>query len=244
MQGLFKSRKTADGENINVYTEINMSAGGKIDLALTFTNGKPVIVELKHAGNNNDVKNKLEEAENQMKKYTIIQSFTNHESANFLAMVFNQSSESKSELIKSSIKKYSVYHTSESGTSPSSPEWSPAKRSGSPLAGCSKTQRQKRSIGVSPCIDSQDEEITEEQKRKKELIEVLFDTDEIRERAENIEFYDELFKISEEISRNGGVDIDEAFITKVGDVDLNLIDPEVRGICRRGSRKSKEGDSK
>ncbi|WP_353274484.1 hypothetical protein [Wolbachia endosymbiont (group A) of Ennomos erosarius] len=222
-----------------MYTESNASPLGRIDIGLSFTQisesdgslreDEPIIIELKLANSNNDAIRKLKQAEEQMdEKYTILRSFTNKKTANHLAMVFNNRAENENSLIMSSMSNIDVYHT----TSGSSPEKSSTKRSGSPLAGCSK-RRRIRNIGVL-CVDSRDEESIEEEERKEKLMKELFDTDKMRERAKSIEFYDQLFRISQQISKGEIIDksVEEAFVAKMKDTDLILIDPEIRDIVK------------
>ncbi|WP_339046586.1 ankyrin repeat domain-containing protein [Candidatus Mesenet endosymbiont of Agriotes lineatus] len=92
--------------------------------------------------------------------------------------------------------------------------------------------RKRRDIGI-PCIDSLDEEkITEE--GKKQLIKELFNADKVVEKVKNIEFYDQLFKLSQQISEGEIIDknVEEAFVAKIKDIDLNSIDPEIKDIVK------------
>ncbi|WP_264723490.1 ankyrin repeat domain-containing protein [Wolbachia endosymbiont (group A) of Cheilosia soror] len=104
--------------------------------------------------------------------------------------------------------------------------------------------RKKRNIGMA-CIDSRDEESIEEKEKKERRIKELFDTDEIRERTKSIEFYDQLFKVSEHISKGEAIDqnIEEAFIAKVKDIDLNSIDPEIRDVMEEIKEKISEKEA-
>ncbi|WP_264686104.1 ankyrin repeat domain-containing protein [Wolbachia endosymbiont (group B) of Polyommatus icarus] len=104
---------------------------------------------------------------------------------------------------------------------PSSPEYPPSKK-----------PRRERSVNMA-CKDSFDEEeITEEEKEQR--IKELFNADKVAERVKNIEFYDQLFKVSERISRGETIDqnVEEAFIAKVKNIDLSSIDPEIRDIVK------------
>ncbi|WP_264707649.1 ankyrin repeat domain-containing protein [Wolbachia endosymbiont (group A) of Acrocera orbiculus] len=96
----------------------------------------------------------------------------------------------------------------------------------------SKKPRRERSVSMA-CIDSFDEEkITEEEKEQR--IKELFNTDKVAERVKNIEFYDQLFKVSQKISEGEIMDknVEEAFVAKIKDIDLDSIDPEIRGIVK------------
>ncbi|QJT94922.1 ankyrin repeat domain-containing protein [Wolbachia endosymbiont of Diaphorina citri] len=96
---------------------------------------------------------------------------------------------------------------------------------------CSKGRR-TRSIGIS-CIDSLDKEkITEEEKEQR--IKELFSTDKVVEKVKNIEFYDQLFKVSQKISKGEIIDknVEEAFVVKIKDIDLDSIDSEIRDIVK------------
>ncbi len=96
---------------------------------------------------------------------------------------------------------------------------------------CSKGRR-TRSIGM-PCIDSFDKEkITDEEKEQR--IKELFNADKVAERVKNIEFYDQLFKVSQKISEGEIIDknVEEAFVAKIKDIDLDSIDPEIRDIVK------------
>ncbi|WP_349966868.1 OTU domain-containing protein [Wolbachia endosymbiont of Armadillidium arcangelii] len=92
--------------------------------------------------------------------------------------------------------------------------------------------RNRRSIGMI-CVDSRDEEdITEEE--KEQCIKELFNADKVAERVKNIEFYDQLFKVSQKISEGEIIDknVEEAFVAKIKDIDLDSIDPEIRDIVK------------
>ncbi|BET32567.1 MULTISPECIES: latrotoxin-related protein [Wolbachia] len=253
MQGLLINGKTQDGKEIKVYVESNISSLGKMDLALSFTylqgdestieEDEPIIIELKCA--NSSVKKKLGHAEKQMSdKYKILRSFTDKRTAKFLAMVFNQSSRSDKDLITASIKSIEVYHTTSQGEI-SSPERGGARKrlrlETGPQMECLEAKRRKiRNIGMY-CIDSRDEEnITEEEKEQR--IKELFNANKVAERVKNIEFYDQLFKVSERISRGEATDqnVEEAFIAKVKNVDLNSIDPEIKDIVKEMKENKEE----
>ncbi|MGL9726300.1 MAG: hypothetical protein ACR5KV_06920 [Wolbachia sp.] len=100
---------------------------------------------------------------------------------------------------------------------------------------CSK--RKKRSASVT-CIGSHDEESPGEQKRREERIKELFDTNEIRKEIENAEFYNQLSKIAKQISAGEVIDrsIEKAFVVKIRNMNLNLIDPEIRNIVEKIKR--------
>ncbi|MFT4313550.1 MAG: ankyrin repeat domain-containing protein [Wolbachia pipientis] len=96
---------------------------------------------------------------------------------------------------------------------------------------CSK-RRKQRSTGMA-CIDSRDEEkITEEEKEQR--IKELFSADKVVEKVKNIEFYDQLFKVSQKVSKGEIIDknVEEAFVAKIKDIDLDSIDPEIRDIVK------------
>ncbi|MDD9336356.1 MAG: hypothetical protein PV345_03365, partial [Wolbachia sp.] len=58
--------------------------------------------------------------------------------------------------------------------------------------------------------------------------------DKVVEKVKNIEFYDQLFKVSQKISKGEIIDknVEEAFVAKIKDIDLDSIDPEIRGIVK------------
>ncbi|WP_265029658.1 ankyrin repeat domain-containing protein [Wolbachia endosymbiont (group A) of Philonthus cognatus] len=116
---------------------------------------------------------------------------------------------------------------------PSKNEFTPVKVVHSSIFSFSQcATRKKRDIGIS-CIDSRNEEkITE--KEKEQRIKELFNADKVVEKVKNIEFYDQLFKVSQQISKGEVVsqNIEEAFIAKIKDIDLNSIDPEIRDIIK------------
>ncbi|WP_341820612.1 ankyrin repeat domain-containing protein [Wolbachia endosymbiont (group A) of Myopa testacea] len=100
------------------------------------------------------------------------------------------------------------------------------------LDGClGQGNRKKRSTKGS-CIDSRDEENAEEQGKKEALIRELFDSNEIREEMGVAELYDVLLKASEQISEGGTLsqDIEKVLVARTKDVNLDLIDPEIRNI--------------
>ncbi|WP_264339070.1 ankyrin repeat domain-containing protein [Wolbachia endosymbiont (group A) of Cydia splendana] len=235
IQGLFINEETEDGKEIRVYMESNASPQGRIDLALSFTQlsenddsfieDDPIIIELKLANSDNDANSKLKQAKEQLsEKYKVLRSFTDKKTAKHVAMVFNIRARDKNNVIKVSAQDVKVDHTSSS-----SPE---KKRPGSPLAGCPK-RRRVRNVDVL-CIDSNDEESIEEKERKEEFMKELFNTDKMRERAKSIEFYDQLFKVSDQMFKEGTIDpsIKEALIVKLKNIDLNSIDPEIRDIVK------------
>ncbi|WP_341812505.1 hypothetical protein [Wolbachia endosymbiont (group A) of Conops quadrifasciatus] len=83
------------------------------------------------------------------------------------------------------------------------------------------------------CIDSFDEEkITEEEKEQR--IKELFDASRAVEKVKNIEFYDHLFKVSQQISEGEIIDknVEEVLVAKIKDIDLSSIDPEIRDIVK------------
>ncbi|WP_419214907.1 hypothetical protein [Wolbachia endosymbiont of Rhagoletis cingulata] len=106
------------------------------------------------------------------------------------------------------------------------------RKSSSPEYPPSKKPRRERSVSMA-CMDSFDEEkITEEEKEQR--IKELFNADKVAEKVKNIEFYDQLFKVSQQISEGEVMDknVEEAFVAKIKDVDLNSIDPEIRDIVK------------
>ncbi|WP_353271589.1 tetratricopeptide repeat protein [Wolbachia endosymbiont (group A) of Rhorus exstirpatorius] len=95
-----------------------------------------------------------------------------------------------------------------------------------------KKPRKERSVSMA-CVDSRDEEkITEEEKEQR--IKELFNADNVVEKVKNIEFYNQLFKVSEKISKGEIINknVEEAFVAKIKDIDLDSIDPEVKDIVK------------
>uniref|UniRef100_UPI00057121B3 hypothetical protein n=1 Tax=Wolbachia pipientis TaxID=955 RepID=UPI00057121B3 len=106
------------------------------------------------------------------------------------------------------------------------------RKSSSPEYPPSKKPRRERSVSMA-CIDSFDEEkITEEEKEQR--IKELFNAGKVAERVKNIEFYDQLFKVSQKISKGEIIDknVEEAFVAKIKEIDLDSIDPEIGDIVK------------
>ncbi|MFP3023988.1 MAG: hypothetical protein ACEY3K_14335, partial [Wolbachia sp.] len=90
----------------------------------------------------------------------------------------------------------------------------------------------KRGVPKVLCMDSRDEEdvIKEEEEQR---IKELFDTDKIKQIANNVKFQDQLFKVSEQISKGKVVYQNiEVLVTEIKNIDLSSVDPEIRDIVR------------
>ncbi|WP_264338859.1 ankyrin repeat domain-containing protein [Wolbachia endosymbiont (group A) of Cheilosia soror] len=200
----------------------------------------PIGLELKASRQGKGAQALLREANNQIneeyKEGVTYKTLTDGDEVKFIGVVFDKGSNNPNRLILTS-------RTAEEGFIPVGvvhssvhmlPACSKGKKRGpsSPEYPPSKKPRRERSVSMA-CIDSFDEEkITEEEKEQR--IKELFNADKVAERVKNIEFYDQLFKVSQKISEGEIIDknVEEAFVAKIKDVDLNSIDPEIRDIVK------------
>ncbi|WP_353282506.1 OTU domain-containing protein [Wolbachia endosymbiont (group A) of Myopa testacea] len=203
----------------------------------------PIGLELKTSRQGKGAKALLREANDQIneeyKEGVTYKTLTDGDEVKFIGVVFDKGSNNPNKLIltsrtaKEGFIPVGVVHSSVhmlptvgqcskgEKREPSSPEYPPSKK-----------PRRERSVNMA-CKDSFDEEeITEEEKEQR--IKELFNADKVAERVKNIEFYDQLFKVSERISRGETIDqnVEEAFIAKVKNIDLSSIDPEIRDIVK------------
>ncbi|WP_265027948.1 ankyrin repeat domain-containing protein [Wolbachia endosymbiont (group A) of Calamotropha paludella] len=200
----------------------------------------PIGLELKASRQGKGAQALLREANDQIneeyKEGVTYKTLTDGDEVKFIGVVFDKGSNNPNKLIltsrtaKEGFIPVEVVHSSVhmlptvgqcSKRKSSSPEYPPSKK-----------QRRERSVSMA-CIDSFDEEkITEEEKEQR--IKELFNADKVAERVKNIEFYDQLFKVSQKISEGEIIDknVEEAFVAKIKDVDLNSIDPEIRDIVK------------
>ncbi|WP_264954025.1 ankyrin repeat domain-containing protein [Wolbachia endosymbiont (group A) of Endotricha flammealis] len=200
----------------------------------------PIGLELKASRQGKGAQALLREANNQIneeyKEGVTYKTLTDGDEVKFIGVVFDKGSNNPNKLILTSrtaeegFIPVGVVHSSVhmlpacskgKKRGPSSPEYQPSKK-----------PRRERSVSMA-CIDSFDEEkITEEEKEQR--IKELFNADKVAERVKNIEFYDQLFKVSQKISEGEIIDknVEEAFVAKIKDVDLNSIDPEIRDIVK------------
>ncbi|MFP3018735.1 MAG: OTU domain-containing protein, partial [Candidatus Tisiphia sp.] len=200
----------------------------------------PIGLELKASRQGKGAQALLREANDQIneeyKEGVTYKTLTDGDEVKFIGVVFDKGSNNPNRLIltsrttKEGFIPVEVIHSSVhmlptvgqcSKREPSSPGYPPSKK-----------PRRERSVSMA-CIDSFDEEkITEEEKEQR--IKELFNADKVAERVKNIEFYDQLFKVSQKISEGEIIDknVEEAFVAKIKDVDLNSIDPEIRDIVK------------
>ncbi|MFP3023396.1 MAG: ankyrin repeat domain-containing protein, partial [Wolbachia sp.] len=200
----------------------------------------PIGLELKASRQGKGAQALLREANDQIneeyKEGVTYKTLTDGDEVKFIGVVFDKGSNNPNRLIltsrtaKEGFIPVEVVHSSVhmlptvgqcSKRESSSPDYPPSKKS-----------RRERSVNMA-CIDSFDEEkITEEE--KKQLIRELFNTDKVVEKVKNIEFYDQLFKVSQKISKGEIIDknVEEAFVAKIKDIDLDSIDPEIRDIVK------------
>ncbi|WP_341811544.1 ankyrin repeat domain-containing protein [Wolbachia endosymbiont (group A) of Oxytorus armatus] len=200
----------------------------------------PIGLELKASRQGKGAQALLREANDQIneeyKEGVTYKTLTDGDEVKFIGVVFDKGSNNPNKLIltsrtaKEGFIPVEVVHSSVhmlptvgqcSKRESSSPEYPPSKK-----------PRRERSVNMA-CIDSFDEEkITEEEKEQR--IKELFNADKVAERVKNIEFYDQLFKVSQKISEGEIIDknVEEAFVAKIKDVDLNSIDPEIRDIVK------------
>ncbi|WP_341814104.1 ankyrin repeat domain-containing protein [Wolbachia endosymbiont (group A) of Nomada flava] len=200
----------------------------------------PIGLELKTSRQGKGAQALLREANDQIneeyKEGVTYKTLTDGDEVKFIGVVFDKGSNSPNKLIltsrtaKEGFIPVEVVHSSVhmlptvgqcSKRKSSSPEYPPSKK-----------PRRERSVSMA-CIDSFDEEkITEEEKEQR--IKELFNADKVAERVKNIEFYDQLFKVSQKISEGEVIDknVEEAFVAKIKDIDLDSIDPEIRDIVK------------
>ncbi|MDX5461983.1 MAG: PD-(D/E)XK nuclease domain-containing protein [Wolbachia endosymbiont of Tetragnatha montana] len=221
VQGLLSAQ-----EGVEVLTEPNYSSKGKPDLLVSRRekDGRThvAVVELKLAKTEEEIEKRRKEGEDQLKKRADgLETITKEEKVEAAVLVVCPSVKEDKFITFKREGDLNVGHSSR-GSSDGEP--SPKRRS------C-LSDRRKRNIGMS-CVDSRDEEGIEERDRKEKLVSELFDRDKIREIKENFEFYNQLFEISDQISKGGTINEDarKALKAKVKDIDLNLIDPEIKGI--------------
>ncbi|WP_265021564.1 ankyrin repeat domain-containing protein [Wolbachia endosymbiont (group A) of Icerya purchasi] len=205
----------------------------------------PIGLELKTSRQGKGAQALLEEANDQINKEyekgVTYKTLTDGDEVKFIGVVFDKGANNAGSLILTS-------RTSEEGFIPVEVDHSSvytslavsqcslrrkrALESSSPEYSSNKRSRKERSISMS-CIDSRDEEkITKEEKEQR--IKELFNADKVAERVKNIEFYDQLFKVSQKISEGEIIDknVEEAFVAKIKDIDLGSIDPEIRDIVK------------
>jgi len=200
----------------------------------------PIGLELKTSRQGKGAQALLKEANDQIneeyKEGVTYKTLTDGDEVKFIGVVFDKGSNNPNKLIltsrtaKEGFIPVGVVHSSVhmlptcskgKKREPSSPEYPPSKK-----------PRRERSVNMA-CIDSFDEEkITEEEKEQR--IKELFNADKVAERVKNIEFYDQLFKVSQKISEGEIIDknVEEAFVAKIKDIDLGSIDPEIRDIVK------------
>ncbi|WP_341812958.1 ankyrin repeat domain-containing protein [Wolbachia endosymbiont (group A) of Cephus spinipes] len=200
----------------------------------------PIGLELKTSRQGKGAQALLREANDQIneeyKEGVTYKTLTDGDEVKFIGVVFDKGSDDPRKLIltsrtnKEGFISLKVGHSSHilrphlrrcSKRESSSPEYPPSKK-----------PRRERSVNMA-CMDSFDEEkITEEEKEQR--IKELFNADKVAERVKNIEFYDQLFKVSQKISEGEIIDknVEEAFVAKIKDIDLGSIDPEIRDIVK------------
>nr|WP_253309125.1 ankyrin repeat domain-containing protein [Rickettsia endosymbiont of Ceutorhynchus assimilis] len=233
-----------------VLTEFQTGRGERIDMLVhgikfavqgrSAEEYTPIGLELKASRQGKGAQALLREANDQIneeyKEGVTYKTLTDGDEVKFIGVVFDKGSNNPNKLIltsrtaKEGFIPVEVVHSSVhmlptvgqcSKRKSSSPEYPPSKK-----------QRRERSVNMA-CIDSFDEEkITEEEKEQR--IKELFNADKVAERVKNIEFYDQLFKVSQKISKGEIIDknVEEAFLAKVKGIDLNSIDQEIRDIVK------------
>ncbi|WP_265022323.1 ankyrin repeat domain-containing protein [Wolbachia endosymbiont (group B) of Ischnura elegans] len=226
-------------KRIGVIPEVQSGRGKRIDIGVIggeeFTG-----IELKFSetqGIADGLTTKAKEAESQLDRYkkqpNNVKSLTDSERAKMFWAVFHKGASTPESLIETRDKfdVFLVSHSSMHILPPLQPE-DILEQSRDIFNQQCNGNRKKRNINMA-CVDSRDEEkITEEE--KKQLIRELFNTDKVVEKVKNIEFYDQLFKVSQKISKGEIIDknVEEAFVAKIKDIDLDSIDPEIRGIVK------------
>ncbi|WP_353285220.1 ankyrin repeat domain-containing protein [Wolbachia endosymbiont (group A) of Beris morrisii] len=233
-----------------VLTEFQTGGGERIDMLVhgikfvaqggNAEEYTPIGLELKTSRQGKGAQALLREANDQIneeyKEGVTYKTLTDGDEVKFIGVVFDKGSNDPRKLILTSRTNregfipLKVVHSSHtllphlrrcSKRESSSPEYPPSKK-----------PRRERSVNMA-CMDSFDEEkITEEEKEQR--IKELFNADKVAERVKNIEFYDQLFKVSQKISEGEIIDknVEEAFVAKIKDIDLDSIDPEIRDIVK------------
>ncbi|WP_264731176.1 OTU domain-containing protein [Wolbachia endosymbiont (group A) of Sphaerophoria taeniata] len=233
-----------------VLTEFQTGGGERIDMLVhgikfvaqggNAEEYTPIGLELKTSRQGKGAQALLREANDQIneeyKEGVTYKTLTDGDEVKFIGVVFDKGSNDPRKLIltsrtnKEGFIPLKVVHSSHtllphlrqcSKRESSSPEYPPSKK-----------PRRERSVNMA-CMDSFDEEkITEEEKEQR--IKELFNADKVAERVKNIEFYDQLFKVSQKISEGEIIDknVEEAFVAKIKDIDLGSIDPEIRDIVK------------
>ncbi|MFT4327816.1 MAG: hypothetical protein AB3P07_04345 [Wolbachia pipientis] len=229
----YSDLKLKESPRALVLTEFQTGRGKRIDMLVHGINidkdgnakeYDPVGLELKGPRENTKTDALKNEANKQISdEYTkgvTYKTLTDGKEVDFVGVIFDKEATSGKSLIQLSNEK----------------EFTPVKVVHSSILSFSQQQcggnRRKRNIGM-PCTDLFDEEkITEEE--KKQLIRELFNTDKVVEKVKNIEFYDQLFNVSQKISKGKIIDknVEEAFVAKIKDIDLGSIDPEIRDIVK------------
>ncbi|NEV49282.1 hypothetical protein EUZ93_02045 [Wolbachia pipientis] len=234
----------------SVLTEFQTGRGERIDMLVhgikfVAQDGNaeeytPIGLELKTSRQGKGAQALLKEANDQIneeyKEGVTYKTLTDGDEVKFIGVVFDKGSNNPNKLIltsrtaKEGFIPVGVVHSSVhmlpacskgKKRGPSSPEYPPSKK-----------PRRERNVSMA-CIDSFDEEkITEEEKEQR--IKELFNADKVAERVKNIEFYDQLFKVSQQISEGEIIDknVEEAFVAKIKDIDLSSIDSEIRDIVK------------
>ncbi|WP_143688901.1 hypothetical protein [Wolbachia endosymbiont of Laodelphax striatellus] len=226
-------------KRIGVIPEVQSGGGKRIDIGVIggeeFTG-----IELKFSetqGIADGLTTKAKEAESQLDRYkkqpNNVKSLTDSERAKMFWAVFHKGASTPESLIETRDKfdVFQVVHSSMHVIPHLQPE-DILEQSRDIFNQQCNGNRKKRNINMA-CVDSRDEEkITEEE--KKQLIRELFNTDKVVEKVKNIEFYDQLFKVSQKISKGEIIDknVEEAFVAKIKDIDLDSIDPEIRDIVK------------
>ncbi|WCR59753.1 MAG: Phosphocholine transferase AnkX [Wolbachia endosymbiont of Ctenocephalides felis wCfeF] len=233
-----------------VLTEFQTGGGERIDMLVhgikfvaqggNAEEYTPIGLELKTSRQGKGAQALLREANDQIneeyKEGVTYKTLTDGDEVKFIGVVFDKGSNDPRKLIltsrtnKEGFIPLKVVHSSHtllphlrqcSKRESSSPEYPPSKK-----------PRRERSVNMA-CMDSFDEEkITEEEKEQR--IKELFNADKVAERVKNIEFYDQLFKVSQKISEGEVIDknVEEAFVAKIKDIDLDSIEPEIRDIVK------------
>ncbi|MDX5462576.1 MAG: latrotoxin-related protein [Wolbachia endosymbiont of Tetragnatha montana] len=247
IDGLFQYYRDLRLSEVSVSTEFQIGEGKRIDMFIN-TGSVGMGIELKGPRRNVALGVLEKEARTQLSKYEEGDySIAGVKKAFLRSYIFDARAKDASSLIVrvndeagSPLEKIVevIYSSQDSAGSPARKKYRPSSEEqelpeAKLQAGCSSSRR-KRNIGKT-CVDSHDEESIEEKEGKEELIKKLFDSDEIRKRVKNIEFYDQLFKVSYQISKGETIDpsIKEALIAKFQDIDLNSIDPEIKDIVEK-----------
>lgn len=226
-------------KRIGVIPEVQSGSGKRIDIGVI--GGKEFTgIELKFSetqGIADGLTKKAKEAESQLDRYkkqpNNVKSLTDSERAKMFWAVFHKGASTRESLIETRDKfdVFQVVHSSMHVIPHLQPE-DILEQSRDIFNQQCNGNRKKRNINMA-CVDSRDEEkITEGEKEQR--IKELFSTDKVVEKVKNIEFYDKLFKVSQQISKGEIVDknVEEAFVARIKDIDLNSIDSEIRDIVK------------